>query len=50
MHDTGEMPKIASPKLENTCSLRFHATVKAVLSTLVEKNGNTARQNASDEE
>ena len=45
------MPKIVSPKLENTSSFRFHATVKAVLSTLVKKkNGNTSWQNASDEE
>lgn len=31
------MPKIASPKLEKTCYFGFHATVKAILLTLVEK-------------
>ena len=35
--DTGEMPKIAPPKLETTCCFRFHATLKAVLTTLEEK-------------
>ena len=44
------MSKIAAPKLENTCSFGFLAMVKAVLSTLVKKNGNTSWQNASDEE